>query len=205
MASCQSRRPLILGCSFWFLFQADRILQTAHCMRWLLLQPEGKQCLRSLDFANQRARLRLYPARTASLMNKGGQAVTAFSVQRRPLLSLGGSCRGGGLCLASTAGEKQGDENKRETMKWFEFFHGASVSNGHATSFAQLQAISNPPDAVSKMRQIRSVFGKNLTRRTRQLYLLSWKRPRIDLADQHFANPGSVTSANGVSLSLAPA
>jgi hypothetical protein len=28
-------------------------------------------------------------------------------------------------------------------MKWFEFFHGASVSNGHATSFAQLQVRRN--------------------------------------------------------------
>ena len=45
--------------------------------------------------------------------------------------------------LASTTGEKQGDENECETMKWFEFFHGASVSNEHATSFAQLQVKHN--------------------------------------------------------------
>ena len=45
--------------------------------------------------------------------------------------------------LASTTGEKQGDDNKCETMKWFEFFHGASVSNEHATSFAQLQVKRN--------------------------------------------------------------
>ena len=45
--------------------------------------------------------------------------------------------------LASTIGEKQGDDNKCETMKWFEFFHGASVSNEHATSFAQLQVKRN--------------------------------------------------------------
>ena len=37
--------------------------------------------------------------------------------------------------LASTTGEKQGDENECETMKWFEFFHDATLSNGHATSF----------------------------------------------------------------------
>ena len=70
-------------------------------------------------------------------MYHGREAVTTFSVQGR--LRLGG----GGLRLASTTGEKQGDDNKCETMKWFEFFHGASVSNEHATSFAQLQVKRN--------------------------------------------------------------
>jgi hypothetical protein len=47
------------------------------------------------------------------------------------------------LRLASTTGEKQGDEPECETMKRFELFHAASVSNGHATSFAQLQVKRN--------------------------------------------------------------
>ena len=62
--------------------------------------------------------------------------------------------------LASTTGEKQGDENECETMKWLEFFHDATVSNGHATSFSQGYKPSATWDAVSKTRQVGSVFGK---------------------------------------------
>ena len=62
--------------------------------------------------------------------------------------------------LGSTTGEKQGDENKRETMKWFEFFHDATVSNGHATSFSHGYKLSATRDAVSKTRRVGPVFGK---------------------------------------------
>ena len=75
-------------------------------------------------------------------MYHGSEAVTAFSVQGRSSLRFGGGC-GGGLSLASATSEKQADENDCEIMKWFEFFHGASVSNEHATSFAQLKVICN--------------------------------------------------------------
>ncbi len=66
-------------------------------------------------------------------MYHGSEAVPTFSVQGR--LRLGGG--GGGLRLASATGEKQGNENECETMKGLEFFHIATLSNGHATSFSQ--------------------------------------------------------------------
>jgi hypothetical protein len=93
-------------------------------------------------------------------MYKGRETVTTFSVQRRSGLSLGGGGGRGGLRLASTTGEKQGDENKCETMKCFEFFHDATVSNGHATSFSHGYKPPAMRDIVSKMTRIGSVFGK---------------------------------------------
>ena len=82
-------------------------------------------------------------------MYHGSEAVTTFSVQGRLRLSGGCGGGGGGLRLASTTGEKQGDENECETMKWFEFFHDATVSNGHATSFSQGYKSPTTRDTVS--------------------------------------------------------
>ena len=55
--------------------------------------------------------------------------------------------------LASATGEKQGDETECETMKWLEFFHNATVSNGHATSFSQGYKPPETRDTVSKTRR----------------------------------------------------
>ena len=65
------------------------------------------------------------------LMIQGSEAVTTVSVQRRSRLRLGGD----GLRLAGTTGEKQGKEDDCEILKWLEFLHAASVSNGRATTF----------------------------------------------------------------------
>jgi hypothetical protein len=66
------------------------------------------------------------------------------------------------LRLASTTGEKQGDDNECETMKGLEFFHNATLSNGHATSFSQGYKPHATRDTVSKTRRSGSVFGKNI-------------------------------------------
>jgi len=135
--------------------------------------------------ADESTRLGLYSAPTVSLMYKGGEAVTAVSVQGRLRLggAWGGGWGGGGLRLASTTGEKQGDENECETMKWFEFFHDATVSNAHATSFSHGYKPPATRDTVSKTRRIGPVFGKNITRQTQHRRSFSLKGHRIHLPE----------------------
>ena len=77
-------------------------------------------------------------------------------------------------------------------MKWFEFFHDATVSNGHATSFSHGYKPTATRDAVSKTRRIGSVFGKNITRRTQQRRSFSLRGIGSISQNQHLANRGPV-------------
>ena len=77
-------------------------------------------------------------------------------------------------------------------MKWLEFFHDATVSNGHATSFSQGYKPPATRDTVSKTRQVGSVFGKNIMRRTRQRRSFSLKGIGSISQNQHLANRGPV-------------